>query len=153
MAIFNKPDKQTDYASNITTIAAGSHVTGKIESECELHIDGEVDAEINSTGLIKIGQSGVVHSDLRANTLIITGKFFGVAECESVELISGGAAEGKLNAVSLTIDASSSFQGESVRRQPGDPSKVVDLATEAKNSKVDKSESSFLTDQLDQETK
>ena len=143
-----------------------------------MHIDGQVDAEINSTGLVKIGQSGVVNGDLRANTLIVTGKFFGVAECESIELISGGEVEGKLNAVSLTIDANSSFQGESIRRQPGDSAKIVDFASEAENSQADKSQADksqadksqadksqadksqadkyeppFLADGLDQETK
>ncbi|WP_423906048.1 bactofilin family protein [Candidatus Spongiihabitans sp.] len=153
MAIFNKLNQQTDCSSNITTIAAGAHVTGKINVECELHIDGEVDAEINSTGVVKIGQSGVVKSNLRANTLIITGKFLGDAECESIELILGGEVEGKLSASSLTIDASSSFQGESIRRQSGGSSKIVDFSSEVKNSKADEFESPFLADGLDQETK
>jgi cytoskeletal protein CcmA (bactofilin family) len=137
MAIFTKPDKQTDHSSNITTIAAGTHISGRIDIECELHVDGEVDAEINSTATVKIGQSGVVKSDLRAHTMIVTGKFIGNAECEAIELLSGGEAEGKLSASSLTIDSSSSFQGESVRKQPGDSSKVVDFATESANSKSD----------------
>ena len=138
MAIFTKSDKQTDYSSNITTIAAGTHVTGRIDIECELHIDGEVEAEINSTGIVKIGQSGIVNSDLRAHTMIVTGKFFGNAECEAIELVSGGEAEGKLSASSLTIDSSSSFQGESIRKQPGESSKIIDFAAEAGSSKIDK---------------
>jgi len=131
MAIFNKPDKQTDYSSNVTTIAAGSHITGKIDIQCELHVDGEVDAEINSSGIVKIGTTGIVNSNLKAETLIISGKFYGNAECDSIELVSGGEAEGKLTAVSLTIDSSSSFQGESVRRPPGEISKVVSFGNDS----------------------
>jgi cytoskeletal protein CcmA (bactofilin family) len=130
MAIFNKSDQQTDHSSNVTTVAAGSTITGKIDIECELHIDGEVDAEINSTGTVKIGQTGKVNGDLRAKSLIVAGKFSGNADCDSIELISGGEADGKLTASSLTIDASSSFQGESIRKQPGESSKVVNFANE-----------------------
>jgi cytoskeletal protein CcmA (bactofilin family) len=130
MAIFTKSDQQTDYASNITTIAAGSHLSGRIEIECELHIDGEVDAEIHSTGTVKIGHSGRVNSDLKAKNLIIAGKFTGDAVCDSIEVISGGEAEGKLTATSLTIDSGSSFQGESIRKKEGDSGKVVNIASD-----------------------
>ena len=130
MAIFNKPDQQTDYSSNVTTIAAGSIISGKIDTQCELHIDGDVDGEITSTGTVKIGQTGKVNSDLKAKSLVVAGKFSGNAECDSIELISGGEAEGKLTTASLTIDASSSFQGESIRKKSGDSSKVVSFANE-----------------------
>ena len=70
--------------------------------------------------MVKIGQSGHVKSDLKAKQLVIAGKFHGNAECESIEIVSGGEAEGKLIAASLTIDATSSFQGESIRRNPGE---------------------------------
>lgn len=134
--IFNsndKSDQQTDYSSNVTTIAAGSHVTGRIEVACELHIDGEVDAEINSSQTVKIGETGIVNGDLRAQTLIVSGKFFGNADCETIELVSGGEAEGKLAACSLSIDGSSSFQGESIRKQPGD-AKVVSFSQDSADS-------------------
>ncbi len=127
MAIFNKSDQQADYSSNITTIAAGSQITGKIDIQCELHVDGHVDAEIVSTGTVKIGRTGVVAGNLAAKNLVITGKFNGEADCDSIEIIAGGEAEGRLKSVTLTIDAESAFQGESIRKQPGD-SKVVTLA-------------------------
>jgi cytoskeletal protein CcmA (bactofilin family) len=149
MAIFNKSNQQTDYSSNITTIAAGSHVTGRIDIECELQIDGQVDAEINSTATIKIGQSGVVNGNLHAKTLILTGKFYGNADCEAIELVSGGEAEGKLTCASLTIDSSSSFQGESVRKSPGESSKILDFASEMESNKAEKVTSPFSSGKQD----
>jgi len=68
--------------------------------------------------------------NLKAQKLVVTGKFFGDAECESIELVSGGEAEGKLIAASLTIDSGCSFQGESVRKRPDDGSTVVDFTNE-----------------------
>ena len=136
MAIFNKSNQQTDYSSNITTIAAGSHVSGRIEIECELHIDGKVDGEIISKGTVRIGKSGSVTSELQAQSLIVAGKFFGNANCESIELVSGGEAEGKLTATSLTIDSDSSFQGESIRKKPGQEKNVVNIANESSIGKI-----------------
>lgn len=131
MAIFNKSDQQTDYASNITTIAAGTHIVGKIDIECNLNIDGELEGEVNSKSIVKVGKSGLLKSNLKAEKLIVTGRFVGTADCESIELISGGEAEGKLISSGLVIDSSSSFQGESIRRKSGESrKKVLDFTTD-----------------------
>ena len=130
MAIFDKPDKQADYASNVTTIAAGTNIVGKIDIECNLHIDGELEGEVNSKSIVKVGQSGLLKSNLKAQKLIVTGRFIGTADCDQIELISGGEAEGKLISSGLVIDSSSSFQGESIRRKQGEPTKVLDFSSE-----------------------
>jgi len=125
-----KPQKQSDYASNVTTIAAGTNIVGKIDIECNLHIDGEFEGEVNSKSIVKIGKSGLLKSTLKAQKLIVTGRFIGTADCDLIELISGGEAEGKLISAGLTIDSNSSFQGESIRRKQGEPSKVLDFSNE-----------------------
>ena len=126
MAIFDKSDKQADYASNVTTIAAGTNIVGKIDIECNLHIDGEFEGEVNSKSIVKVGQTGLLKSTLKAQKLIVTGRFVGTADCDSIELVSGGEAEGKLISSGLIIDSSSSFQGESIRRKQGEIQKVLD---------------------------
>lgn len=130
MAIFNKPNQQADYASNVTTIAAGTNVVGKIDIECNLHIDGEFEGEVNSKSIVKIGKTGLLKSNLKAQKLIVTGRFIGTADCDSIELVSGGEAEGKLISAGLVIDTNSSFQGESIRRKNGDKPKILDFNTE-----------------------
>lgn len=129
MAIFDKSDKQTDYASNVTTIAAGTNIVGKIDIECNLHIDGEFEGEVNSKSIVKIGKSGLLKSNLKAQKLIVTGRFVGTADCDQIELVSGGEAEGKLISAGLMIDSNSSFQGESLRRKQGDSPKIVDFSS------------------------
>ncbi|MBX2867136.1 MAG: polymer-forming cytoskeletal protein [Acidiferrobacterales bacterium] len=130
MAIFDKSDKQTDYASNVTTIAAGTNIVGKIDIECNLHIDGEFEGEVNSKSIVKIGKAGLLKSNLKAQKLIVTGRFIGTADCDQIELVSGGEAEGKLISSGLVIDSNSSFQGESLRRSKGDSPKVLDFSSE-----------------------
>ena len=96
-----------------------------------MHIDGEFEGEVNSKSIVKIGQAGLLKSTLKAQKLIVTGKFVGTADCDSIELVSGGEAEGKLISSGLVIDSSSSFQGESIRRKAGEKTKVVDFSNES----------------------
>ena len=122
--------KSSDYSSNVTTIAAGTNIVGKVDIECNLHIDGEFEGEVNSKSIVKIGKTGLLKSNLKAQKLIVTGRFIGTADCDNIELISGGEAEGKLISSGLVIDSTSSFQGESIRRKHGEPSKVLDFSND-----------------------
>ena len=95
-----------------------------------MHIDGEFNGDIHSTNTVSIGKSSVVKCELKAHKLIVAGKFYGNAECEFIELLSSGEVEGQLTAASLAIDSGGSFQGQSIRKKPGDYSKVVDFAAD-----------------------
>ena len=130
MAIFNKSDQQADYTSNVTTIAAGTNIVGKIDIECNLHIDGEFEGGVNSKSIVKVGRSGLLKSNLKGQKLIVTGRFIGTADCDHMELVSGGEAEGKLISAGLVIDNDSSFQGESIRRKVGEGPKVLDFKSD-----------------------
>ena len=69
-----------------------------------------------------------------AKKLIISGKYTGDAECDSIEVVAGGEAEGRLTCASLIIDSDSAFQGESIRRRaedlPQSGAPVVDFPAE-----------------------
>ena len=97
-----------------------------------LHIDGVFNGEIHSSNVVTIGKCGIVKCEVTAHKLIVAGQFFGNADCESIELLSSGKIEGQLTAASLTIDSGGSFQGQSIRKNPGDSQKVVDFATETR---------------------
>lgn len=100
-----------------------------------MHIDGEFNGDIHSTNTVSIGKTGVVKCELKAHKLIVAGKFYGSAECESVEVPSGGEVDGQLTAASLAVDSGGSFQGQSIRKKPGDASTVVDFVAEANSLK------------------
>ena len=100
-----------------------------------------MDAEINSTGIVKIGETGIVNSDLKARSLVVTGKFFGNADCDTIELLAGGEAEGKLTSRSLTIDANSSFQGESIRKDAAGSPNIVKIQNDSKTDDSDEDDS------------
>ena len=50
MAIFNKPDQQTNIQTNSTIISSSTKIEGTITSKCALHIDGTHEGIINANG-------------------------------------------------------------------------------------------------------
>jgi cytoskeletal protein CcmA (bactofilin family) len=116
MAIFNKPDQQTNLTTNSTIISTSTKIKGTINSDCTLHIDGEHDGTINAKGTVTIGRSGKIEGDVAADRLTITGLFHGIANCENVEIQAGGILRGKVISNNLTIDKDCSFEGESIKK-------------------------------------
>jgi len=111
-------------AKEVTSIGQGSLLTGRIEIKSdkhELHIDGAFKGEIHSNSIVIIGQSGYVDGEIYASKLIVSGRLTGSSDSDRIELITGGNVEGVLTAAVLTIDALSSFHGQSnVRKKSGD---------------------------------
>ncbi len=110
MAIFNKFDKQSGGA---TIIAKGTKLSGDIELECTLHIDGIFDGTINSKSMVTIGKSGVVNGEVFANKVMISGSFSGVIDSEFVEILAEGRVFGKVIAKEFMIEKKGLFEGES----------------------------------------
>lgn len=88
-------------------------MTGQVEIECKLHVDGEFSGQINSTSLITVGKSGVLEGEVVAKKLVVTGQFSGVADCEEIEILANGRMQGQITSKILVIERGSFFQGES----------------------------------------
>ncbi|MBF0158249.1 MAG: polymer-forming cytoskeletal protein [Magnetococcales bacterium] len=100
-------------SSNTTTIATGTRVTGDIQIDCKLHIDGELSGTIISTSLVTIGKAGRVDGEITARKLVVTGRFDGHADCDEIEILSGGRITGQVQSTLLVIERGSIFSGES----------------------------------------
>jgi cytoskeletal protein CcmA (bactofilin family) len=95
-----------------------------------LHVDGELDGEVVSTNVVEISRSGVVKSELKADKLIVAGKFFGNADCELVELTASGEIQGNLTSAGLVIENGGVFEGKSLRKPPGESNTVLRFHTD-----------------------
>lgn len=98
-----------------------------------MHIDGQFNGDIHSSNTVEIGKHGTLQGEVKAQKLVVAGKFLGNAECETIELMDGGNTKGKLTAANLAVDYNSSFQGESILKNPNGaatnaPKAAVDLA-------------------------
>lgn len=114
MAIFNKSDVKSSINSTGTTVIAYStKVEGKIEIECNLHIDGEFEGSIKSQKNVTIGKTGIVTGDIIADKLIVSGNFKGNADADVVDVLPNGKVFGKIFANEFVIERGGFFEGES----------------------------------------
>ncbi|MBF0284353.1 MAG: polymer-forming cytoskeletal protein [Magnetococcales bacterium] len=113
MAFFAKPDQPKVEQSNTTIIASGTKIKGEIEIACKLHVDGELSGVILSESLVTVGKTGIIEGEVTARKMVVTGHFVGNAECEEIEILSGGKMAGTISSRVLVIERGSFFEGES----------------------------------------
>ncbi|PID29780.1 MAG: polymer-forming cytoskeletal family protein [Candidatus Cloacimonadota bacterium] len=110
MGLFTKNDRESNIKNGKTIIASGTGICGNIEIECNLHIDGKIEGDINSKGSVIIGREGVVIGDIRANQVIVSGTVKGNISSGSVEIVSKGLIEGSVFSDNFIIDKEGVFK-------------------------------------------
>lgn len=97
-----------------TLVGEFSTFEGKIKSEASIRVDGHVIGDIESAGLVTIGENGSARSTIIARDLILAGKLFGNVEVKGTLTIRAtGSLIGNLSAENLLIEAGGIFQGTS----------------------------------------
>jgi cytoskeletal protein CcmA (bactofilin family) len=117
MAVFNKSNEQSKTTNSTTIISQGTKISGDFNLSAKLHIEGEIEGNINSTNLVSIGKSGIIKGELKADKLLINGKFIGKVEANVVEITNGGILEGDIIIKDLIIEQGGIFEGTSKLKQ------------------------------------
>lgn len=95
-----------------TIIGAGTVVEGVVKAVMTTRIDGTVNGDVTSEGVIIVANEGIVNGNITAADVKISGKVQGnVSVTGKLELISNGKLFGDIKAGSLSIDESAIFQG------------------------------------------
>jgi cytoskeletal protein CcmA (bactofilin family) len=117
MAVFNKSNEQSKTTNSTTIISQGTKINGDFNLSAKLHIEGEIEGNINSSNLVSIGKSGIIKGELKADKLLINGKFIGKVEANVVEISNGGVLEGDIIIKDLIIEQGGVFEGTSKLKQ------------------------------------
>lgn len=136
MAIFDSSDKEANGISQTTIIAEGTQVKGEIEITTALSIFGKFTGTIQSKSIVTIGSKGFASGNISASKLIINGAFDGEANCQTIEILEHGVANGSIETNRLIIEDGGFFEGESKRM---DTNKLK--STTSKDTKETKSAS------------
>jgi cytoskeletal protein CcmA (bactofilin family) len=115
--MFNEKNKTTangNSASGGTTlIGTGTTVSGDVNSNGDLRIDGTVIGNITSASKVIIGNSGNVEGDINCNQADITGKVSGnIKAKEMLQLRGDCVVTGNLYAGKLQVEPSATFNGQ-----------------------------------------
>ena len=108
--------------SNKNLLAQDVEITGDVRFQDELIIDGKIDGQIASDGILTVGQNADIRGEIKTRSVIIYGKVHGnVTVLERVELKSMAHLVGDLKASLLVIEDGATFIGASAVSSTGAP--------------------------------
>ena len=89
-------------------------IKGSIKFQKELMIDGKVEGEINSDGVLTIGENADIRGEIKTKSITVFGKVHGnITVAERCELKSRCTLQGDLKAARLVIEEGATFIGKS----------------------------------------
>lgn len=141
-----KKNKNQFVNGNMTIIGAGTVVEGVLKASASTRIDGTVNGDITSEGVIVIADEGVVNGNITALDVKISGSVKGnLTISGKTELIANAKLIGDIKTGSLSIDETAVFQGNckmnSVSKEEAltdhDNEKVEETSTDNENEKME----------------
>ena len=89
-------------------------IKGSITLQKELLIDGKLQGQINSNGVVTIGESADIRGEIQTKSVTVYGKVHGNITAERCELKSTCTVEGDLKAPRLIVEEGATFIGTSL---------------------------------------
>ncbi len=95
-------------------LSSDVEIKGSIKFQKELLIDGKVEGEIHSDGVLTIGENADIHGEIKTKSITVFGKVQGnITVAERCELKSRCTLQGDLKAARLVIEEGATFIGKS----------------------------------------
>jgi cytoskeletal protein CcmA (bactofilin family) len=88
-------------------------IDGSVTFQKELLIDGKVQGQVTSNGVLTIGENAKIHGEIQTKSVTVHGKVHGNITAERCELKSNCTLEGDLKAARLIIEDGATFIGTS----------------------------------------
>ena len=89
-------------------------INGSIKFQKEMMIDGKVEGEIHSDGVLTIGENADIRGEIKTKSITVYGKVHGnITVGERCELKSRSILQGDLKAARLVIEEGATFIGKS----------------------------------------
>jgi cytoskeletal protein CcmA (bactofilin family) len=99
-------------ASPVTILARGTRISGDLQSEGVLQIEGRVEGTVRSSTRVFITSSGEIEGDIHATEIVVAGTIRGnLHGGERVELQAGGAVHGDVTAPKVAVLEGAMFNG------------------------------------------
>jgi len=95
-------------------LSSDVEIKGSIKFQKELLIDGKVEGDINSDGILTVGENAEIRGEIKTKSITVYGKVHGnITVSERCELKSKCVLQGDLKAARLTIEEGATFIGKS----------------------------------------
>lgn len=98
--------------NNIDTILGEAcEIKGNITSKSSIKLDGRIEGNVSTQGVVIIAQKGAVVGDVSSKELVVYGSVEGTIHADSLHLQPTARIVGEINAKSLQIEAGAVYQG------------------------------------------
>src|SRR5246127_4867933 len=95
-------------------LSSDVEIKGSIKFQKELLIDGKVEGEINSDGVLTIGENADIRGEIKTKSITVYGKVHrNITVADRCELKSKCTLQGDLKAARLVIEEGATFIGKS----------------------------------------
>jgi cytoskeletal protein CcmA (bactofilin family) len=103
-----------DPISGKNVLSADVEIKGSIKFTNELIIDGKVEGEITSAGVLTVGENAEIRGEIKTKSVTVFGKVHGnITVDERCELKARAVLQGDLKAARLVIEEGATFVGKS----------------------------------------
>ncbi len=110
------------YGKLNTIVGKGTVVTGDMQIQNSLRVDGKVNGKITVTDTVLVGKEGVVEGEIQAKDILVGGKIRGnVSASGKVLLESNAKVFGDIKASQLVVDEGALFDGQCSMKNEGKP--------------------------------
>lgn len=101
-----------DTSKNI--LSSDVEIKGSLKFQNELTIDGKIEGEITSSGVLTVGENAEIKGEIKTKSVTVLGKVHGnITVEERCELKSHAVLHGDLKAQRLVIEDGATFVGKS----------------------------------------
>lgn len=101
-------------ASSKNLLSADVEIKGSIKFQNDLIIDGKIEGEITSPGMLVVGENADVRGEIKTKSVTVLGKVHGnITVEERCELKGRAQLIGDLKAARLVIEEGATFVGKS----------------------------------------
>jgi len=112
MSLFSRRDTSPIPSTNFSAFDSHISVSGDVETEGALRIDGRLEGTIRRADLIVIGQGATVVGDITAREVIVGGAVTGnIFAAQRTELQSTGIVAGDIRSAAILIHEGGVVQG------------------------------------------
>lgn len=104
--------KKRDEIKVIAFLGNNTEFEGKLTFSDAVRIDGTFKGEIVSEGMLIVGESAMIHSEIRVSHVIISGEIHGnISASNRIEIHAPGKVYGNIFAPVVVIDQGAIFEG------------------------------------------
>ena len=102
--------RRTGKSTAPSIVSADLAVTGTLTSTGDIQVDGIVEGDIRSVGLV-IGEKAEIHGEIFAEDVIVRGKVMGRIHARKVQLAATSHVEGDILHEAFSVETGAFFEG------------------------------------------